>query len=36
MFDHQHYVSILKWRQGEYQALFRLKDSVKNWITPLF
>ena len=36
MFGHQHYVPILKWRQGEYQALFRLTPSVKSWITPLF
>lgn len=35
MFDHRHYVPILKWRQGEYQALFRLNDAVKKSITPL-
>lgn len=36
MFDQQHYVPILKWRQGEYLALERSKDSIKNWITPFF
>lgn len=34
-FDKNHYVPIIKWRQGEYQALWRLTDPVKNWITPL-
>jgi len=29
------YVPVLKWRQGEYQALFRLHDSVKDNIVPL-
>ena len=29
------YVPILKWRQGEYQALMRVKDSVKGKIVPL-
>lgn len=35
MFNHQHYVPILKWKMGEYQALSRLSDSVKDRITPL-
>lgn len=35
MFDHNHYVPVLKWRMGEYQALMRLGESVKNWVTPL-
>lgn len=30
------YVPILKWRMGEYQALLRLKDAVKDAIVPLF
>lgn len=34
-FDHRHYVPILKWRQGEYQALFRLEADVKGSLTPL-
>ncbi len=34
-FDHLHYVPILKWRQGEYQALWRLSETVKDWVTPL-
>lgn len=29
------YVPILKWRQGEYQALMRLKDEVKDLTLPL-
>ena len=29
------YVPILKWRQGEYQALLRLKEPVKDAIVPL-
>jgi hypothetical protein len=30
-----HYVPILKWRQGEYQALSRLKEADKDLIVPL-
>ena len=30
------YVPILKWRMGEYQALLRLEDRVKDSIVPLF
>ena len=29
------YVPVLKWRQGEYQTLHRLSDSIKDSITPL-
>lgn len=29
------YVPILKWRQGEYQALFTLKAEVKDKVVPL-
>ncbi|WP_418117036.1 beta family protein [Variovorax sp. 350MFTsu5.1] len=36
MFDHNHYVPVLKWRMGEYQALMRLGELVKDWVTPLF
>ncbi|WP_420956614.1 beta family protein [Burkholderia gladioli] len=36
MFTHEHYVPVLKWRQGEYMALWRLSTAIKNWITPLF
>ncbi|QTO43336.1 beta family protein [Burkholderia latens] len=36
MFDHKHYVPVLKWRQGEYLALSRLEPAVKDWVTPLF
>ncbi|WP_273828357.1 beta family protein [Pseudomonas sp. SBT1-2] len=35
MFDHRHYVPIVKWRQGEYQALWKLSADVKDNITPL-
>lgn len=35
MFNHLHYVPILKWKMGEYQALARLSTSVKDRITPL-
>ncbi len=36
MFNHKHYVPILKWKQGEYQAIYRLADEVKDGLTPLF
>lgn len=29
------YVPVLKWRQGEYQALLRLSDDIKSQIVPL-
>lgn len=29
------YVPVLKWRQGEYQALFRLDDAQKAMVVPL-
>jgi len=35
MFDHRHYVPCLRWKQGEYQALLRLKLDAKDNITPL-
>ena len=35
MFNHRHYVPILKWKMGEYQALSRLAGPVKDRITPL-
>lgn len=35
MFNENHYVPILKWRMGEYQALFKLEPAVKDWVTPL-
>ena len=35
MFNHRHYVPILKWKMGEYQALQRLSASVKDSLTPL-
>ncbi len=34
MFTHRHYVPILKWKQGEYQALSRLSNVVKDNLTP--
>lgn len=33
--NYDHYVPVLKWKMGEYQALSRLSDSVKSKITPL-
>jgi hypothetical protein len=35
MFNHRHYVPILKWKMGEYQALSRLTGEVKDGLTPL-
>lgn len=35
MFNHRHYVPVLKWKQGEYQALTRLRDNCKDRVTPL-
>jgi hypothetical protein len=35
VFNHRHYVPILKWKMGEYQALNRLTAPVKGRITPL-
>lgn len=35
MFNHTHYVPIIKWKLGEYQALARLESSVKDRVTPL-
>ena len=35
MFSHRHYVPVLKWKQGEYQALYRLTSTVKDNLTPL-
>jgi hypothetical protein len=35
MFNHLQYVPILKWKLGEYQALSRLDNAVKDRVTPL-
>ena len=35
MFNHRHYVPILKWKMGEYQALQRLANPIKDALTPL-
>jgi hypothetical protein len=35
MFDHKHYVPILKGRQGEYGALETLNRTIKSGLTPL-
>lgn len=35
MFTPRHYVPVLKWKQGEYQALMRLTNTVKDNLTPL-
>lgn len=34
-FDYRHYVPCLKWKLGEYQAVYRLNDAIKNNFTPL-
>ncbi|KJH62098.1 beta family protein [Acinetobacter calcoaceticus] len=34
MITNKHYVPFLKWRQSEYQALFKLKKEIKDFITP--
>ena len=33
--EHNKYVPILKWRQGEYQALLRLANNIKDKIHPM-
>ena len=35
MFDHRHYVPILKGKMGEYTALAELRDEQKDSLTPL-
>lgn len=35
MFETRHYVPILKWKQGEYQALRESTSITKGYITPL-
>ena len=35
MFDHNHYVPCLRWKQGEYQALQQLSPKAKAKLTPL-
>jgi hypothetical protein len=34
-FDHRHYVPCLRWKQGEYQAVWRLPDTTRRAFTPL-
>ncbi|HUW19598.1 MAG TPA: beta family protein [Sedimentisphaerales bacterium] len=34
-FNHTHYVPCLRWKQGEYQAVWRLRDTTKRMFTPL-
>ncbi|MEK9158093.1 MAG: beta family protein [Patescibacteria group bacterium] len=36
MFDHKHYVPILRWKAAERDALLKLKPSEKEMITPVF
>ncbi|RYE82722.1 MAG: hypothetical protein EOO65_05080, partial [Methanosarcinales archaeon] len=35
MFDHEHYVPVLKWKQGEYLALRQVSARTKRRITPV-
>lgn len=34
-FNHTHYIPCLRWKQGEYQAVWRLLDTTKHLFTPL-
>jgi len=34
-FDYHHYVPCLRWKQGEYQAVWRLPNTTKRLFTPL-
>jgi len=34
-FDYKHYVPCLRWKQGEYQSVFRLSNETKASFTPL-
>ncbi len=34
-FDHRHYIPCLRWKQGEYQAIALLPDTIKRKFTPL-
>ena len=34
-FDHHHYVPCLRWKLGEYQAVWRLPTDIKRVFTPL-
>jgi len=34
-FDHRHYVPRLRWKQGEYQAVSQLSDTIKRVFTPI-
>ena len=35
IFDHRHYIPCLRWKQGEYQAVWRLPHATKRLFTPL-
>ena len=34
-FSNYEYTPVLKWKQGEYQALLRLSDEAKSAVLPL-
>ncbi len=34
-FNHTHYIPCLRWKQGEYQAVSQLSDTVKSVFTPI-
>jgi hypothetical protein len=34
-FDHRHYVPCLRWKQGEYQAVWRLPYATKSVVIPI-
>ena len=35
MFDHRHYVPVLRWKRGEWRALKRVGEADRDLITPL-
>jgi hypothetical protein len=35
MFDHTHYVPVLRWRMAEWCALRELEEAIKRRMTPL-
>jgi hypothetical protein len=34
-FNHTHYIPCLRWKQGEYQAVSQLSDTIKRVFTPI-
>lgn len=36
MFDHRHYVPVLRWKRGEWRAVKKVNDADRELMTPLF